>query len=168
MPTPSTEAAGGSSGPHAASSNSEHATAAEAFAEIDRLSSQMAIRAIAKAVEAYKRDKRVHVRFQPHGAMVYDERIMSFKGRTHVSLLCLGGRQLLPIRYGAYQAARLDRAKGQTDLILCDGTFWWDASEIYGSDLQTQRDLRGTDGKLKMDDGRLPNHPQFPGIDRTN
>jgi len=51
--------------------------------------------------------------------------------------------------------------------FLCDGTFWWDASEIYGSDLQTQRDLRGTDGKLKMDDGRLPNHPQFPGIDRT-
>jgi putative transposase len=29
------------------------------------LSSQMAVRAISKAVEAYKRDKRVHVRFKP-------------------------------------------------------------------------------------------------------
>lgn len=88
------------------------------------LSSQMAIRAIAKAVEAYKRDKRVHVRFQTHGAMVYDERIMSFKGLTHVSLLSLQGRLLIPLRYGAYQAARLDRAQGQADLVLRDGRFF--------------------------------------------
>jgi putative transposase len=88
------------------------------------LSSQMAVRAISKAVEAYKRDKRVHVRFQPHGAMVYDERIMSFKGLTHVSLLALIGRLLIPIRYGAYQAAHLDRRQGQADLVLRDGTFF--------------------------------------------
>jgi putative transposase len=88
------------------------------------LSSQMAIRAIAKAVEAYKRDKRVHVRFQPQGAMVYDQRIMSFKGLTHVSLLSLSGRLLVPMRYGAYQAARLDRAQGQADLMFRDGAFF--------------------------------------------
>jgi putative transposase len=88
------------------------------------LSSQMAIRAIAKAVEAYKRDKRVHVRFQPHGAMVYDERIMSFKGLAHVSLLSLTGRLLVPLRYGAYQAARIDRAQGQADLVLREGVFF--------------------------------------------
>jgi putative transposase len=88
------------------------------------LSAQMAIRAIAKAVEAYKRDKRVHVRFQPHGAMIYDERIMSFKKLTHVSLLSLSGRLLIPMRYGAYQAARLDRAQGQADLMYRDRTFF--------------------------------------------
>ncbi len=88
------------------------------------LSSQMAIRAIAKACEAYKRDKRIHVRFDEKGGMVYDPRLMSFKGLTHVSLLCLGGRQIIPLRYGAYQAARLDRAKGQADLILRDGVFY--------------------------------------------
>jgi len=88
------------------------------------LSSQMAIRAIAKAVEAYKRDRRIHVKFDPHGAMVYDPRIMSFKGLTQVSLMCLDGRELVPMRYGAYQAARIDRAKGQADLILRDGTFY--------------------------------------------
>jgi IS605 OrfB family transposase len=49
-----------------------------------RLSAQMAIRAIAKAVEAYKRDRRVPPRIKPHGAMVYDERIMSFQGQTAV------------------------------------------------------------------------------------
>jgi putative transposase len=88
------------------------------------LSAQMAIRAIAKAVEAYKRDKRVHVRFKPHGAMVYDERIMSFKGLTHVSLLSLSGRLLVPLRYGAYQAARIDRVQGQADLVYRDDTFF--------------------------------------------
>lgn len=111
------------------------------------LSSQMAIRAIAKAVEAYKRDRRIHVKFDLHGAMVYDPRIMSFKGLTQVSLLCLGGRELVPMRYGAYQAARIDRAKGQADLILRDGTFYLyvtvdlpsaptvDAQDVLGVDL---------------------------------
>jgi putative transposase len=88
------------------------------------LSSQMAVRAISKAVEAYKRDKRVHVRFKPHGAMVYDERIMSFKGLTHVSLLTVAGRQWIPIRFGAYQQARIERTKGQADLLYRDGTFF--------------------------------------------
>jgi len=88
------------------------------------LSSQMAIRAIAKAVEAYKRDRRIHVKFDLHGAVVYDPRIMSFKGLTQVSLMCPNGRVLVPMRYGAYQAARLDRAKGQADLILRDSVFY--------------------------------------------
>src|SRR5579875_2380909 len=41
------------------------------------LSSQMAVRAISKCIEAYKRDKNTRPTFDPHGAMVFDERIMS-------------------------------------------------------------------------------------------
>jgi len=48
---------------------------------------------------------------------------MSFKGLTHVSLLTLSGRLLIPLRFGAYQAARLDRRKGQADLVLRNGVF---------------------------------------------
>jgi predicted transposase len=88
------------------------------------LSSQMAVRAISKAIEAYKRDKRIHCRFDLHGAMVYDQRIMSFKGLTHVSLLTLTGRERIPIRFGAYQAARMDRIQGQADLVLRNGVFY--------------------------------------------
>jgi putative transposase len=88
------------------------------------LSSQMAIRCIAKAIEAYKRDKNIQPTFAPHGAIVLDDRLMSFKGLSHVSLLTLQGRILVPMRYGAYQAARIDRAKGQADLILRDGVFY--------------------------------------------
>ena len=88
------------------------------------LSSQMAIRCIAKAIEAYKRDKSIQPTFDPHGAMVYDHHIMSFRDLSHVSLLTLSGRELFPLRYGAYQEARMDRIKGQADLILRDGVFY--------------------------------------------
>ena len=88
------------------------------------LSSQMAIRCIAKAIEAYKRDKDIQPTFDPHGAMVYDHHIMSFRDLSHVSLLTLSGRELLPLRYGAYQEARMDRVKGQADLILRGGVFY--------------------------------------------
>jgi IS605 OrfB family transposase len=88
------------------------------------LAAQMAIRAIAKTVEAYKRDKNIQPTFDPYGAMVLDDRLMSFRGLSHVSLLTLSGRIIVPMRFGAYQEARLDRAKGQADLILRDGVFY--------------------------------------------
>ena len=129
------------------------------------LSSQMAIRAIAKAVEAYKRDRRIHVKFDIRGAMVYDPRIMSFKGLTQVSLMCLQGREVVPMRYGAYQAARLDRAKGQADLILRDGTFYlyvtvdlptappMDAQDVLGVDLGIVQLAVDSDGEAHTGDG---------------
>jgi putative transposase len=88
------------------------------------LSSQMTVRAIAKVVDAYKRDKTIRPRFRPHGALTYDERIMSWKGSEHVSLLALDGRHLVACRFGPYQQARRDRIRGQADLILRDGAFY--------------------------------------------
>lgn len=54
--------------------------------------------------------------FQSHGAMVYDQRILSWKGLDRVSILSLEGRLLVPVVFGAYQAARLDRIRGQIEL----------------------------------------------------
>ena len=88
------------------------------------LAAQLTIRAIGKVVEAYKRDTRVQPRFKPHGAIPYDQRIMSWKGVEAVSLLTLAGRATIPLRLGAYQAARLDRRQGQADLVLRDGVFF--------------------------------------------
>src|SRR5579859_1397696 len=87
------------------------------------LSSQMAVRAISKACEIYKLDKRVHVRFDPHDDMILDQRLLSFKGLTHVSVLCLPGRQLVPYRFIEYASAREDRIPGQADLLLCQDFF---------------------------------------------
>lgn len=87
------------------------------------LPAQLAIRAISKTTDAYKRDKSIQPIFRPEGGVVYDERVMSFKGLTHVSLLTLTGRVLVPFLIGQYQAARMDAIKGQADLIYRHGTF---------------------------------------------
>jgi putative transposase len=88
------------------------------------LSAQLAIRAIAKTVEAYKRDKSTPVAFRPDGAVVYDERILAFKGLEAVSLTTLQGRAVVPMQMGDYQRVQFHRAQGQADLVLVKGQFF--------------------------------------------
>lgn len=85
--------------------------------EMFGLSAQMTIRAIAKTVEAYKRDKTICPQFREYGAMAFDERMMSFKGIDKVSLLTLKGRVIVPLVMGKYQADKFSNAKGQCDLV---------------------------------------------------
>lgn len=88
------------------------------------LSAQMAVRAIGKAVEVFKRDRTVCPVFKETGAMIYDERLMGWKGPAHVSLLTLQGREVVAMIYGEYQAGHMSRLKGQCDLVLRDGKFY--------------------------------------------
>jgi putative transposase len=88
------------------------------------LPAQLAIRAISKTTDVYKRDKSIQPTFKPEGALVYDERVMSFKGLTTVSLLTLSGRLLVPFLIGSYQESRLGSIKGQADLLYRHGTFY--------------------------------------------
>lgn len=88
------------------------------------LSAQMVVRAIAKVVEAYKRDKKKLCSFKPLGAVVYDQRIMAFKGLEGVSLWTIDGRQTIPMILGGYQLDRIGRALGQADLALVGNTFY--------------------------------------------
>jgi len=89
------------------------------------LSAQMAVRAVGKVSDSYKTDNEHKHSFKPHGAMVYDQRIMSWKGLQKVSLLTFDGRQVIPIILGGYQSARLEfQRRGQADLILINGIFY--------------------------------------------
>ncbi len=88
------------------------------------LSAQMTIRAISKVSEAYKRDRSKQPHFRPHGAMVYDERILSFPRIDRASLLTLDGRVEVPFRFGAYAEGMLQRKRGQADLLYRTGTFF--------------------------------------------
>jgi putative transposase len=88
------------------------------------LSAQMAVRAIAKVSESYKVDRKSLHRFKMESAMVYDQRILSWKGLDKVSILSLDGRLIIPIRIGTYQESRLDRKVRQSDLLLRDGIFY--------------------------------------------
>src|SRR6266487_3319476 len=88
------------------------------------LPAQLAIRAISKASEAYKRDKSIKPTFKPEGAIAYDPRVMAFKGLGQVSLITLSGRVLVPFRMGGYQESRFDRIKGQAHLSYGHGIFY--------------------------------------------
>jgi IS605 OrfB family transposase len=88
------------------------------------LSAQLTVRAIAKVVEAHTRGRTLRPHFRPHGAVTYDQWIMTWKGIEFVSLLTLDGRAVLPTVFGARHAGRLDRCRGQADLIYRDGEFY--------------------------------------------
>ena len=88
------------------------------------LSSQLAVRAIAKAVECFQRDKTVCPIFKPDGAICYDQRVLSFHGLNSASLWAIGGRVEVPFLCGPYQQARQGRIQGQADLVLRDGIFY--------------------------------------------
>ena len=88
------------------------------------LSAQLTIRAIAKTCEAYKRDKKIKPSFKPEGAIVYDQRILSWKGLEYVSMVTLKGRIEIPVLLGTYQKKRLNRIRGQADLICRNNEFY--------------------------------------------
>lgn len=123
------------------------------------LSSQMAVRAISKVVEAYKRDKSKQCFFKPNGAVVYDQRILSFKGLENASILTLQGRLLVPMQMGQYQRVQWHRVKGQADLVLVGGVFYllvtietpeappMDPQGFIGVDLGISRIATDSDGE---------------------
>jgi len=120
------------------------------------LSAQMAVRAIGKVAEVFKRDRSVCPVFKETGAMVYDERLMGWKGPAHVSLLTLEGREVVAMIYGEYQTGYMPHLKGQCDLIYRDGKFYLLATidlpgnspiepkRFMGVDLGIKRPLRNT------------------------
>lgn len=90
------------------------------------LSAQFVIRAISKVTESYKANKKTVHTFKPTGAIIYDQRLLSFKGLEHASILTMDGRILVPMVFGEYQKGVIDgrRIRGQADLVLIDGIFY--------------------------------------------
>ncbi|MFZ1023102.1 MAG: RNA-guided endonuclease TnpB family protein [Thermoplasmata archaeon] len=92
------------------------------------LSAQMAVRAIGKVGGAYVRDSSRRPTFRLRGAVPYDPRILSWKGkrRQRVSLLTLDGRQEFRVRWSEYgrHAVAHHRLRGEADLIYRDSAFY--------------------------------------------
>jgi len=67
------------------------------------LSAQMVVRAIGKVAESYKANgKETLHTFKETGAIVYDNRILSFKGMEYASILTLEGRIEVPMIISKY------------------------------------------------------------------
>ncbi|GIO38124.1 transposase [Paenibacillus sp. SSG-1] len=90
------------------------------------LSAQLVVRSIGKVAESYKTERKSVHAFREFGAVVYDQRILSFKGLEYASILTLEGRIDVPMIISAYHKGVLQgrRVRGQADLILQDGSFY--------------------------------------------
>jgi putative transposase len=89
------------------------------------LAAQLAVRCIAKVADAYKLDRKVQRTFQPHGALPYDDRILSYNlNGSEVSIWTLDGRQAIRFVCGERQRELLTTQRGQTDLALVRGKWY--------------------------------------------
>ena len=90
------------------------------------LSSQLAVHATKKAATCFARDKTKCPVFKKRSAISYDQRNMSFKGLTHVSIASLDGRLVIPMVIAGYQESKLTSAlkSGEADLVYVKGTFY--------------------------------------------
>ncbi len=87
------------------------------------LPAQLAIRAISEACEAYKRDRSRSPFFQPEGSVMYDGRVLSFKGLMTVSLLTLAGRAQVQFNVVGSRQTSLALPLGRADLRYAGGIF---------------------------------------------
>lgn len=88
------------------------------------LSAQMTIRAIAKVADSYSLNKSTKPTFKPEGAVVYDQRNLSWKGLDRISITTLNGRLKIPVKIGDYRELDHARVRGQADLLLRSGKFF--------------------------------------------
>lgn len=115
-----------------------------------KLSAQMTVRAISKVADAYKTNRCDKATFNLQGAVIYDQRILSWKGLEAVSILTLEGRQRIPMQIGTYQQTRMDKIRGQADLIFRDNVFYLAATiETPEAAPFTPQDFLGIDVGIK-------------------
>lgn len=89
------------------------------------LSAQLAVRCIAKVTAAYKKDKKAKRSFRPHGAVAYDDRILSFALEdSRVSIWTLEGRQAIPFVCGPHQRTLLAQRQGESDVLRVKGEWY--------------------------------------------
>ena len=89
------------------------------------LAAQMTVRCIAKVAAAYKRDHEQQRVFKPHGAIAYDDRILSWNMvAVSVSIWTLDGRQSIPFVCGSRQWDLLQTRRGESDLAWIGGQWY--------------------------------------------
>jgi len=90
-----------------------------------RLGAQILLRCIAKVADAYKPSRKVQPTFQPHGALAFDDRNLTwYTDKRAVSIWTLEGRQYIPYQAGEHQRALLASRKGESDLVYQRGAFY--------------------------------------------
>jgi putative transposase len=90
-----------------------------------QLTAQVVVRCISKVADAYKIDQKTKRSFKPHGAIAFDNRILSYHTeKREVSIWTLEGRQRIPFAAGERQLELLSGQRGESDLCLIGGEFY--------------------------------------------
>jgi IS605 OrfB family transposase len=93
--------------------------------EFPTLAAQAVIRVITKVVDPYKLDRKSQRVFRAHGAIAYDQRILSWNLSSQtVSIWTIGGRKRLRYIGGESQLELLQSQRGQSDLIYRDRSWY--------------------------------------------
>ena len=88
------------------------------------LSSQIAIRCIAKIADAYKLDKKILRDFKPYSSQPFDDRNFRLMKNDQISITTTDGRLKIPFICGDYQRKLLQTRKGEVDLMYIEGQFY--------------------------------------------
>jgi putative transposase len=89
------------------------------------LGAQILVRCIAKVADAYTLDRKVQCTFQPHGAVAFDDRNLTwYTDKSAVSIWTLQGRQYIPYSAGEHQRTLLASRKGESDLVYHRSAFY--------------------------------------------
>lgn len=87
--------------------------------------------------------------FAPHGAVAYDDRILSFALRDSlISIWTLNGRQAIPFVCGERQRQLLEQQRGETDLVFSGGDWY-----LFATCAVETPDLFEADSALGIDLG---------------
>jgi putative transposase len=126
-----------------------HKLTYQAARETFGLAAQLTVRCISKVADAYKLNRKSLRSFAPHGAVAYDDRILSFAlPASLISIWTLDGRQAIPFVCGERQRALLEHQRGETDLVF-DGGSWY----LFATCEVETPELIETDSALGIDLG---------------
>jgi IS605 OrfB family transposase len=89
------------------------------------LASQIIVRCTAKVADSYQKDRDTLRTFKPHGAIAYDDRILSWETNNQVvSIWTVKGRRCIDYSMTDYHKQLLHYRQGETDLVYRKGAFY--------------------------------------------
>lgn len=94
-------------------------------AEFPDLGAQAVVRCIAKVADSYKLDIKRKRSFKEHGAISFDERLLSWKtDKQTVSIWTVNGRETITYVCGEHQRELLKHQQGESDLLYSKGEWY--------------------------------------------
>jgi putative transposase len=115
------------------------------------LTAQVVVRCISKVADAYKLDRKTKRTFKSHGAIAFDNRILSCHlERKEVSIWTVEGRQRIAFSAGNRQLELLRGQRGETDLCYVKGKLYL----FVSCDVKTPKPI-DVEGVLGVDLGMV-------------